>query len=458
MLRQTTVSKFTDDDRDSLLLLTYLKKKSSGPLVESILQQGQTVAALPLVLSSDLFPSTFGMEIHEGSLEFSKLPGKPCGRLVRPGTRHILYRIQGPAIRKPLSTFIGVERASYNARPNTFHVSNVSSDDSFAVNIPEKQNGGKVGYIHTRTQITVDWKERVGNRKQIAFVRTSFFLGEFSVGLFPAWSFKITRHHGTRVTRFDDATPKCPESKRAGPRASENWRERAREGQSKGRQTEDKRRGREDEDARNREDRYWPMCGGVMVAIGGSVPFVSPRAPIHHRASNHHSPCIYIHSVYTWTLWHRVYMVLRMATQPGRTLRLSLTEPRLGRRTCARAHAKSSANLYVPTRTGTYSVHDAVHCESVRVSFNVYLYTCVCMRVYVKRIHARSYQHRRIRPPVHQGTKPKAINLFARQPATRHCVYPHVNHYVRLRDIEPDTRPVSQRISNSPFPAVGQNA
>ena len=112
--------------------------------MESILQQGQTVAALPLVLSSDLFPSTFGMEIHEGSLEFSKLPGKPCGCLVRPGTRHILRRIQGPVIRKPLSTFIGVERASYNARPNTFHVSNVSSGDSFAVNIPEKQNGGKV--------------------------------------------------------------------------------------------------------------------------------------------------------------------------------------------------------------------------------------------------------------------------------------------------------------------------
>lgn len=379
MLRQTTVSKFTDDDRDSLLLLTYLKKKSSGPLVESILQQGQTVTALPLVLSSDLFPSTFGMEIHEGSLEFSKLPGKPCGCLVRPGTRHILCRIQGPTIRKPLSTFIGVERASYNARPNTFHVSNVSSDDSFAVNIPEKQNGGKVGYIHTRTQITVDWKERAGNRKQIAFVQTPFFLGEFSVSLFPAWSFKITRHHGTRVTRFDNATPKCPESKRAGPRASENWRERAREGQSKGRQTEDKQRGREDEDARNREDRYWPMCGGVMVAIGGSVPFVSPRAPIHHRASNHHSPCIYIHSVYTWTLWHRVYMVLRMATQPGRTLRLSLTEPRLGRRTCARARAPDRA----PTCTYLHVQVRILYMTLCTVKVYAYRSTYTCIRVFV---------------------------------------------------------------------------
>ena len=140
------------------------------------------------------------------------------------------------------------------------------------------------------------------------------------------------------------------------------------------------------------------------------------------------------------------------AHPPPLTHRATLRETNV----CARA--RSSANLYVPTRTGTYSVHDAMHGESVRVSFNVYVYTCVCMRVYIKRIRARSYQYRRTRPPVHQGTKPKAINLFARQPATRHCVYPHVNHYVRLRDIEPDTRPVSQRISNSPFPAVGQNA
>lgn len=58
---------------------------------------------------------------------------------------------------------------------------------------------------------------------------------------------------------------------------------------------------------RNREGRYWPMCGGVMVAIRGSVPFVSPRAPIHHRASNHHcamylytfTVCTYIY-VYIW--------------------------------------------------------------------------------------------------------------------------------------------------------------
>lgn len=39
--------------------------------------------------------------------------------------------------------------------------------------------------------------------------------------------------------------------------------------------------------------------------------------------------------------------------------------------------------------------------------------------------------------PIHRGTEPRAINLFARQPATRHCVYPHVNHYVRPRDVEP---------------------
>lgn len=82
-------------------------------------------------------------------------------------------------------------------------------------------------------------------------------------------------------------------------------------------------------------------------------------------------------------------------------------------------------------------------------------------RVYARRYarwkRERTYTNTTNRA-VHQGTKPKAINLFARQPATRHCVYPHVNHYVRLRDIEADTRPVSQRISNSPFPPVGQNA
>lgn len=61
---------------------------------------------------------------------------------------------------------------------------------------------------------------------------------------------------------------------------------------------------------RDREGRYWPMCGGVMVAIRGSVPFVSPRAPIHHRASNHHSAmylytstvCAYMYIyIYIWS-------------------------------------------------------------------------------------------------------------------------------------------------------------
>ena len=161
--------------------------------------------------------------------------------------------------------------------------------------------------------------------------------------------------------------------------------------------------------------------------------------------------CIYIYIyTYIWSLWHRVYMVLRMATQPGRTLGLSPTEPRFGRRTCARACARQPVRIRVRAHlihVYVYSIPDTttvctVHGESVRVS----------------RRRARAYQYRRAGRPIHRGTKPKAINLFARQPATRHCVYPHVNHYVRLRDIEPDTRPVSQRISNSPFPAVGQNA
>lgn len=54
------------------------------------------------------------------------------------------------------------------------------------------------------------------------------------------------------------------------------------------------------------------------------------------------------------------------------------------------------------------------------------------------------------------GTELRAINLFARQPATCHCVYPHVNHYVRPRNIELAPRaPRSAANSyNLPFPAV----
>lgn len=62
--------------------------------------------------------------------------------------------------------------------------------------------------------------------------------------------------------------------------------------------------------------------------------------------------------------------------------------------------------------------------------------------------------------PIHRGTKPRAINLFARQPATRHCVYPHVNHYVRPRDVESaplrTACSVSPRIPNSPFPVAAR--
>lgn len=98
----------------------------------------------------------------------------------------------------------------------------------------------------------------------------------------------------------DNATPKCPgieprdvASETEGEQnARERMRERAVDKAERKRRT-----------GRNREGRYWPMCGGVMVAIRGSVPFVSPRAPIHHRASNHHSAmylytstvCVYIY-------------------------------------------------------------------------------------------------------------------------------------------------------------------
>ena len=77
---------------------------------------------------------------------------------------------------------------------------------------------------------------------------------------------------------------------------------------------------------------------------------------------------MYIH---IWNSWHRVYMVLRMATQPGRTLGLSPTEPRFGRRTCARACVRhiqrQPVRIYIPYAhvytlytlyTYTYSIPD----------------------------------------------------------------------------------------------------
>lgn len=102
------------------------------------------------------------------------------------------------------------------------------------------------------------------------------------------------------MTRLGNATPKCPDSKVARERSEPvgtrgNQRKREESRAAEGRWIEDKRRSREEEDTRDREGRYWPMCGGVMVAIGGSVPFVSPRAPIHHRASNYHS-AVYLYT------------------------------------------------------------------------------------------------------------------------------------------------------------------
>ena len=142
---------------------------------------------------------------------------------------------------------------------------------------------------------------------------------------------------------------------------------------------------------RSQADLYWPMCGGVMVAIEGSVPFVSPRAPIHHRGSNGQYPYtsttvfshihVYYINEYIDSRMETI-LVLRMATQT-RPHPLCHTD----------LHHHSGTMLYPPIPSTTSSS------SSTR-------------------------------------TKPKAINLFARQPATRHCVYPHVNHYVRPRDID----------------------
>jgi len=201
---------------------------------------------------------------------------------------------------------------------------------------------------------------------------------------------------------------------------------------------------RKRERERERESRYWPMCGGVMVAIGGSAPFVSPRAPIHHRTSIQRSPaylytftardmhayvyiyasCICMHventyiSMYVYNIAYMhtcihvdsvwsVRAAPRMATQPGRTL------PPLPARTHAYNYARAS--------------HGSVHTRpSGRPSGQAVRY---------------QYQRRR---SVHRGTEARAINLSARQAATRHCVYPHVNHYVRPRDIESGARRIPE--------------
>lgn len=123
---------------------------------------------------------------------------------------------------------------------------------------------------------------------------------------------------------------------------------------------------------------------------------------------------------YTHTCIYGVYMVLRMATQPGRTLSL----PRAHTHTITRSSHRSPCT------------HAAIH-------------------TYTQRAHGQAaqsspgYQYQAGVGPVHRGTKPRAINLFARQPATRHCVYPHVNHYVRPRNIEPAPR----RATRCEFPA-----
>lgn len=196
---------------------------------------------------------------------------------------------------------------------------------------------------------------------------------------------------------------------------------------------------------RGREGQRGPILANVRWGNGGHRRVRTIRL----AAGADTSPClkpplrrvsIYIHSVYIWSPWQR-----------------SVYGPTDGY--SARAHPPPLAHRGTLRETNVRASPTSTTVDpyaSSRIP-RVCLPMCVCVRA-MHGESARAHQYQRTGPPVHQGTKPKAINLFARQPATRHCVYPHVNHYVRLRDIEPDTRPVSQRISNSPFPAVGQNA
>ena len=105
---------------------------------------------------------------------------------------------------------------------------------------------------------------------------------------------------------------------------------------------------------RDREGRYWPMCGGVMVAIRGSVPFVSPRAPIHHRASNHHSAMYLYTSTVCAYMYIYIYGAVRSVYGPtdGYSTRAHpppLTEARLG----SRGTSARTRSTYIRERTIT---------------------------------------------------------------------------------------------------------
>lgn len=56
------------------------------------------------------------------------------------------------------------------------------------------------------------------------------------------------------------------------------------------------------------------------------------------------------------------------------------------------------------------------------------------------------------RPPTGEESEgAKAINLRTRQPATRHCVYPHVEHYVHPRDMDGYSLPIYRIFTSGVF-------
>lgn len=131
------------------------------------------------MLSSDLFPPTFGMEIHEGSLlNLANFLANLAVVSFRPGTRHTtstVFKVQSD-MEKPLSTFIGVERSITRAAEYT-HAPSPSMPISLSKRV------GIYSYAITNHHGPGD---RSGNRKQIAFASFLPIVRiRIRVGLFP---------------------------------------------------------------------------------------------------------------------------------------------------------------------------------------------------------------------------------------------------------------------------------
>lgn len=197
-----------------------------------------------------------------------------------------------------------------------------------------------------------------------------------------------------------------------------------------------------------------------MVAIGGSIPFVSPRAPIHHRTSNQRSPVwIYIHSQYVCVMYMYVYIFVYIVYIVCVYLYM-YTHTLIYVYVCVYIHIYTCVCIYVyihiylgsVARSGygstdgysdrahpltrTHTITCSSH-RSVPLAHRIYTYTSSASTRANSPVQSGvSSTNTNGVGPIHWGTKPRAINLFARQPATRHCVCPHVNHYVRPRNVE----------------------